>query len=79
MTLIEIEAQKASLVRQILTEINTEEAINKLTDFFQKIRKDNTSVLPSELLNRLMAQAEQDDDNGMVVTPEEMDREIQSW
>lgn len=79
MTAIEIEAQKASLVRQILTEINTEEDIRKVSDFLQQIQAENPYAISPELLHQLMEQARLEDENGLCVSSHEMDDEISSW
>lgn len=79
MTLIEIEARKATLVRQILTEVNTEDAVGKLSDFLQTIKEGSAQSISPELLHTLMAQAEREDDNGMFLSPEDMHKEIKSW
>ena len=37
MTLMELEAQKALLIREILTEVNSEEMMHKLRNFLYKL------------------------------------------
>lgn len=39
MTTIELEARKALLVKEILTEINSEEMLNKLAGYLKRIKK----------------------------------------
>lgn len=49
MTTIELEARKALLVKEILTEINSEEMLDKLTGYLKRIKKQTfkTSVTPA--------------------------------
>lgn len=79
MTLMELEAQKALLIREILTEVNSEEMMHKLRNFLYKLKSDNTYAMPPDLLKDLMTQAEKDDAAGLCITSEELDNEMETW
>jgi hypothetical protein len=80
MTLIELEAQKALLIREILTDVNSEEMMHKLRDFFYKLKSETASyTMPPDLLKDLMLQAEKDDAAGFCITSEELDKEMETW
>lgn len=79
MTVIELEAQKAMLIREILTEIDSEEMLYKLRDFVSKLKSETSYVMPSALLKDLMKQAEKDDAAGLCITSEELDKEMEKW
>lgn len=79
MTLMELEAQKALLIREILTEVNSEEMMYKLRDFFYKLKNETAYTMPSDLLEDLMKQAEKDDAAGLCITSEELDKEMEKW
>lgn len=44
MTTIELEARKALLVREILTEINSEEMLDKLAGYLKRIKNQSTKA-----------------------------------
>ena len=79
MTMIELEAMKATLARQILTEIDSEDMVRKMQTFFQRLKSEKASYsMPIDLLEDLMAQAEKDD-AGLCITSEELDKEMEAW
>ena len=50
MTMIELEAMKATLARQILTEIDSEDMVRKMQTFFQRLKSEKASYsMPSSL------------------------------
>lgn len=79
MTLMELEAQKALLIREILTEVNNEEMMHKLRDFFYKLKSETSYAMPLDLLQDLVEQAEKDDAAGLCITSEELDKEMEKW
>lgn len=79
MTTMEIEARKALLIREILADTNSEEAIRKLQELVRKLKGEASYTMPSSLLKEYMAQAEKEDEAGLSITSEELDKEMQSW
>ena len=80
MTMIELEAMKATMARQILTEIDSEDMVRKMQTFFQRLKSEKASYsMPIDLLEDLMAQAEKDDAAGLCITSEELDKEMEAW
>lgn len=79
MTTMEIEAKKALLIREILADINSEDAIRKLQEFLHKLKGETTYAMPSSLLKEFMSKAEKEDAEGLCITSEELDKEIESW
>jgi hypothetical protein len=53
---VELENRKALLVREILTNVNDEDALQRLNTFFQRIKYSDNNVLPvpSGLLSDLI-------------------------
>lgn len=39
----------------------------------------DTYSMPADLLDDLMAQAERDDETGLCITSEELDKEMETW
>lgn len=76
---MEIEARKALLIREILADINSEEAIRKLQELVHKLKGESNYTMPSSLLKEYMAQAEKEDEAGLSITSDELDKEMQSW
>lgn len=79
MTTMEIEAKKALLIREILADINSEDALRKLQEFLHKLKGETTYNMPSSLLKEFMSKAEKEDAEGLCITSEELDKEIESW
>lgn len=79
MTTMEIEARKALLIREILADINSEDAIHKLQEFVHRLKGETTYTMPSSLLKEFMSKAEKEDSEGLCITSDELDKEMQSW
>ena len=79
MTTMEIEARKALLIREILADINSEEAIRKLQELVHRLKGESSYTMPSSLLKEYMTQAEKEHEAGLSITSEELDKEMQSW
>jgi len=81
MTTMELESRKALLVRDILTNVNDEDTLQRLNAFFQgmKKREANTQSISAELLNELMDAAEKEDKAGLCISSDELEKEIKTW
>ena len=66
MTTMEIEARKALLIREI-------------KKFAHRLKGETTYTMPSSLLKEFMSKAEKEDSEGLCITSDELDREMQSW
>lgn len=73
MTTMELEAKKAVLVREILTDIDSEETLQKLHTFLQKLKKSKSHKMDAALLIDLMNQSEQEDKAGLCISTEELE------
>ena len=66
MTTMEIEARKALLIREI-------------KKFVHRFKGETTYTMPSSLLKEFMSKAEKEDSEGLCITSDELDKEMQSW
>lgn len=66
MTTMEIEARKALLIREI-------------KEFVHRLKGETTYTMPSSLLKEFMSKAEKEDSEGLCITSDELDKEMQSW
>jgi len=81
MTVLELESRKALLVRDILTDVNDEDTFKKLNACFQYLKKEKSDLpsLSSELLKDLMTKAAEEDKNGLCISTDELEKDIESW
>lgn len=79
MTTMELEARKAMLVREILTDIDNEEALQKLQTFLQKLKKGKSHEMNIALLTDLMNKSEEEDKAGLCIDSDALEREMQTW
>lgn len=66
MTTMEIEARKVLLIREI-------------KEFVHRLKGETTYTMPSSLLKEFMLKAEKEDSEGLCITSDELDKEMQSW
>jgi len=78
---MELESRKAILVREILTNVNDEDTLQKLDAFFQGIKNNNTNAqsISADLLNELMDAAEKEDKAGLCISSDELEKEMKTW
>ena len=79
MTTMELEARKAMLVREILTDIDNEEALQKLQTFLHKLKKGKSHEMSITLLTDLMNKSEEEDKDGNSIDSEALEKEMQTW
>lgn len=83
MTTIELETRKALLVKDILTEIDSEEMLEKLTGYFKRIRRNKAKeqIAPPcqytiEEMKSILAEREKDPS---FITHDEVKDRMQQW
>ncbi|NDV58420.1 hypothetical protein [Bacteroides sp. 519] len=81
MTVLELESRKALLVREILTDINDEDTFRKLNACFQDLRKERNDLpsLSSGLFKDLVAKATKEDEQGLCISTDELNKDIEAW
>jgi hypothetical protein len=78
---MELESRKALLVREILTDVNDEDTLQRLNTFFQRMKNsgNNVGAMPSSLLSDLMDVAGQEDKAGLCISSDELEKDIATW
>ena len=83
MTTIELTTYKMELLREIINNFNTEKALSRLGTACHLIKSEeavgNLPTMPAYLLEQLLSKALQEDAEGLSISDEKMEQEIQSW
>lgn len=83
MTTIELTRYKMELLRDIINNFNTEKALSRLGTACHLIKNeelaDNLPAMSAYLLEQLLNEALQEDAEGLSISDEEMEQEIQKW
>lgn len=82
MSTLELNTYKLELLRQIMNDFNTEASLRKLAVACSLIRKDESQqmpAMPADLLCQLMENAAQQDEAGLCISDEQLEKEMQSW
>lgn len=83
MTAAELDSRKMILIREIIEHFNTEEALQRLAEACNIIRreeKDSSAYeFPPQLFQELAETVERQYEAGLCITDEELDKVIQAW
>ena len=81
MTTAELDSRKMILIREIIDHFNTEDALQRLTEACNIIRKEEEqdSSIPQSLFQQLMEKAEEQYNAGQYLTDEELTEEMKTW
>ena len=82
MSILELNTYKLELLRQIMNEFNTEASLRRLAAVCCLIHQEEEQQLPAmpaDLLCQLMDNAEREDAEGLCISDEQLEKEMQSW
>lgn len=82
MSTLEINTYKLELLRQIMNEFNTEASLRRLAAVCRLIHQEEQQQLPAmpaDLLCQLMDNAAKEDAEGLCISDEQLEKEIQTW
>ncbi len=83
MTTIELTHYKMELLQEIINNFNTEKALSRLGTACHLIKNeeaaDNLPTMPAHLLEQLLSETLREDAEGLSISDEQMEKEIQKW
>lgn len=82
MSTLELNTYKLELLRQIVNEFNTEASLRRLAVACRLIHQEEGQQLPAmpaDLLCQLMDNAAKEDAEGLCISDEQLEKEIQTW
>ena len=82
MSTLELNTYKLELLRQIMNEFNSEASLRRLAAACRLIHQEEEQQLPAmpaDLLCQLMDNAEREDAEGLCISDEQLEKEMQSW
>lgn len=82
MSTLELNTYKLELLCQIMNEFNTEASLRRLAVACRLIHQEEGQQLPAmpaDLLCQLMDNAAKEDAEGLCISDEQLEKEIQTW
>ena len=82
MSTLELNTYKLELLRQIMNEFNTEASLRRLAAACRLIHQEEEQQLPAmpaDLLCQLMDNAAKQDAEGLYMTDDQLEKEMQTW
>jgi len=82
MSILELNAYKLELLRQIMNDFNTEASLRRLAAACRLILQEEEQQLPAmpaDLLCQLMDNAAKEDAYGLCISDEQLEKEMQTW